>query len=342
MKFSKALKKCLKGKFITRSDWNGKNMFLFYTEEQDFVGYRFAASERIRRFLEAKNDPQDITVHGHFCMYNAQGEIVVGWIASQTDMTSDKWEIFEPQTQDKEIRPYLELGTNGSGNDGDTMTINWIECVLVKAGTFMMGSPTSEANRFSDETQHEVTITRDFYISKYPITNAQYGKTVEGKENHPVVDVTWTGANEFAQSLGGRLPTEAEWEFAARGGNKSQRYIYSGSNAIGDVAWYSSNSSSQTRPVGQKKPNELGIYDMSGNVCEWCSDRYGSNPTGAVTNPTGPSSGSSRILRGGSWFSDARYCRVAYRGYDDPSSSRISIGFRVAFPRNLNEEKKEG
>jgi len=213
-------------------------------------------------------------------------------------------------------------------------TIRGIECVWVKAGTFMMGSPTNESGRDSGETQHEVTITQDFYISKYPITNAQYGKTVSGKENHPVVDVTWTEADAWAQSRGGSLPTEAQWEFAARGGVNSKGYIYSGSNNLDNVGWYWDNGYATTHPVGQKQPNELGIYDMSGNVYEWCSDWYGAYPTNAVTNPTGPSTGVDRVLRGGYWISNAQGCRVAYRNRYLPSSSYISIGFRVAFPRN--------
>ncbi|MCL1947653.1 MAG: SUMF1/EgtB/PvdO family nonheme iron enzyme, partial [Chitinivibrionia bacterium] len=167
----------------------------------------------------------------------------------------------------------------------ETKIINGIECVLVRAGTFMMGSPTSESGRFNDETRHQVTLTQDYYISKYPITNAQYGKS--GNANHPVVNVTWFQANDWAKSKGGRLPTEAQWEFAARGGVKSKGYIYSGSNNLNDVGWYRNNNSpSGTKPVGQKQPNELGIYDMSGNVWEWCNDWYGEYSSSAVTNPT--------------------------------------------------------
>jgi formylglycine-generating enzyme required for sulfatase activity len=218
---------------------------------------------------------------------------------------------------------------NGSGNDGDAMTINGIACVLVKAGTFTMG-----VDDYWNYTTHQVTLTKDFWISKNPITNAQFGKTVEGKSDHPVVNVNWAQADTWAKSKGGRLLTEAEWEFAARGGNKSQGYIYSGSNTIGDVAWYGGNSGGSTHPVGQKQANELGIYDMSGNVYEWCSDWYSSYSSSAVTNPTGPSTGDNRVYRGGSWNGVERYCRVAYRSNDYPSGSNYSLGFRVAFPRN--------
>lgn len=126
-----------------------------------------------------------------------------------------------------------------------------------------------------------------------------------------------------------RLPTEAEWEFAARGGNASEGYTYSGSNTVGDVAWYGSYSSSKTHEVATKAPNELGIYDMRGNVWEWCQDWYGSYSSSAQTNPTGPTSGSNRVIRGGSWYSSDG-CRVAYRGDLMPSLGSSDYGFRLA------------
>ena len=233
----------------------------------------------------------------------------------------------------------LDLGANGSGDDGDERTINDIECVLVKAGTFTMGSPTSEAGREGDETPHTVALTKDFWISKYPITQAQYRAVTGGDpsyfsgDDNPVESVTWIQANSFAQSIGGRLPTEAQWEFAARGANLSNGYnIYSGSNNLDEVGWYKDNSGGQTHPVGRKQPNELGIYDMTGNVWEWCGDWYGKYPTGAV-NPTGPNAGDRRVLRGGGCNALAQYSRIAIR-YTISSDSRNYVGFRVAFPRN--------
>jgi formylglycine-generating enzyme required for sulfatase activity len=215
--------------------------------------------------------------------------------------------------------------------------INGIECVLIKAGTFMMGSPIKEVNRGRDEIRHKVTITQDFWISRYPITNAQYGNTSIKKklENYPVTSVTWFDANDWARNKGGRLPTEAEWEFAARGGNKSKGYIYSGSNNLDEVGWYKNNlGDSEMRPGGQKLPNELGIYDMSGNIYEWCSDWYATYPypNTTVTNPTGPSTGEDRVLRGGSQRSYAQYCRVANRDLRHPSIKHLYLGFRIVFP----------
>ncbi|MCL1946428.1 MAG: InlB B-repeat-containing protein [Chitinivibrionia bacterium] len=227
----------------------------------------------------------------------------------------------------------------------ETKTINGIECVLVKAGTFAMGQPTPKGVIIYDgQRQHDVTLTQDFWISKYEITQAQYRSVMgnnpsrfSGRDNNPVENVSWGNADTFARNKGGRLPTEAEWEFAARGGNRSKGYIYSGSNTLGDVAWYESNSSETTKPVGQKKANELGIYDMTGNVIEWCSDWYSWYPTVAVTNPTGAATGVERVVRGGGWNTHlpSSY-EVAQRSKYEPTISQyfICIGFRVVFPRN--------
>jgi uncharacterized repeat protein (TIGR02543 family) len=226
------------------------------------------------------------------------------------------------------------LGANGSGNDGDEMSINGIACVLVKAGTFTMGG-----SDYGNRSTQQVTLTNDYWISKYPIKQSQYQAVMgynpsyfSGNANNPVESVTWNNANDFAQAVDGRLPTEAQWEFAARGGNKSEGYIYSGSNTIGDVAWYSGNSGSSTHQVGQKLPNELGIYDMSGNVWEWSGDWRGVYSSSAVTDPTGPSTGDRRIIRGGNWGADEQSCRVAIRYANNPSIGD-DVGFRVVFPR---------
>ena len=213
--------------------------------------------------------------------------------------------------------------------------------VFVEGGTFNMGSNDSEA--FSDEKPvHSVTLS-DYYIGETEVTQALW-EAVMGSNpslfkgsNKPVEEVWWNDCQEFIKKLNRltgksfRLPTEAEWEYAARGGNKSQGYEYSGSNTIGDVAWYRKNSSSSTHQVGTKSPNELGLYDMSGNVYEWCSDWYSGSyySSSPSNNPTGPTSGSNRVYRGGGLYISAQYCRVANRGYS-PGLRGYSLGFRLA------------
>jgi len=223
----------------------------------------------------------------------------------------------------------------------ETKIINGIECILVKAGTFMMGASDNESGQNDEYPRHKVTLTKDFYIGKYLITQAQY-KKIMGKEpsffkgdNLPVERVSWHDAVAFCKKVGGRLPTEAEWEFAARGGNKSKGYIYSGSNNINEVAWYSNNSGGTTRVVGTKAPNELGTHGMSGNVWEWCNDWYSFYPEVPVSDPKGPIRGTFRVIRGGSWSSFARVgLRNAIRDYILPNLSSQYWGFRVVFDAN--------
>jgi len=159
-----------------------------------------------------------------------------------------------------------------------------------------------------------------------------------GYADHPVIYVSWYGARAFCNWLKEKtgknyqLPTEAQWEFAARGGNQSRGYKYAGGDNLGTVGWYGDNSGGGTHQVGQKRANELGIYDMSGNVWEWCQDWYGDYSSSAQRNPTGPSSGSNRVGRGGSWDYGARDCRVAFRGRSDPENRFSFLGFRVFLP----------
>lgn len=212
--------------------------------------------------------------------------------------------------------------------------------VYVAGGSFRMGSNDSDAG--SDEIPvHSVTLS-SYRIGRYEVTQQEW-QTVMGSNpsywkgsNLPVEQISYNDCLNFVKALkqmtglSFRLPTEAEWEFAARGGNSSQGYKYSGSNSIGAVAWYDGNSGSCTHPVGKKSPNELGLYDMSGNVWEWCHDWYGGYGSTSLSNPKGPSSGSRRVLRGGSWILNARHCRVVYRNNYSPGGRNRSLGVRLA------------
>ena len=217
------------------------------------------------------------------------------------------------------------------------------DMVEVKGGTFRMGATSEQgSDAYSDEKPvHSVTLST-FYIGKTEVTQALW-KAVMGSnpskfkgENLPVENVSWDDCQEFIRKLNSltglnfRLPTEAEWEFACRGGNNSRDYKYSGSNYIDNVAWYIGNSGDETHPVAMKSPNELGIYDMSGNVWEWCSDRPWEYSSGAQTNPKGPEIGQYRVYRGGSWRYYARYCRSSFRNYGNPSYRYGYLGLRLA------------
>ncbi len=224
-------------------------------------------------------------------------------------------------------------------------TVNGVsfEMVYVEGGTFEMGATSEQGgDALSDEKPvHGVTLS-DYYIGKYEVTQELweavmgYNPSYLNGSQNPVECVSWEECQEFISRLNSlmgrtfRLPTEAEWEYAARGGNQSRHYKYSGSNNIGDVAWYKDNSGDKTHPVGTKSPNELGIYDMSGNVWEWCSDWYGSYSSGAQTNPQGPSSGSNRVFRGGCWDIYASYCRVSDRDCTHPCIYNRYGGLRLA------------
>ena len=215
--------------------------------------------------------------------------------------------------------------------------------VAVKGGTFTMGATSEQGGDAwdSEKPTHKVTLS-DYMIAKTEVTQELW-EAVMGSNpsnfkgnNLPVERVSWNDCQEFIKKLNSltglnfRLPTEAEWEYVARGGNKSKGYKFSGSNDVGNVAWYWDNASEKTHSVATKSPNELGLYDMSGNVWEWCSDWYGSYSSSSQTNPKGPSSGSLRVGRGGSWLDNARYCRVSYRIGNHPGIGISNLGLRLA------------
>jgi formylglycine-generating enzyme required for sulfatase activity len=240
------------------------------------------------------------------------------------------------------------------------------EVVLVQGGTFKMGDTVDGSDEDDERPVHEVTV-KSFYIGKFEVTFADYEQFCTetermvppdggyGKENRPVINTSWFDAVEFCNWLskkeglsmayttegatnvtcnfsanGYRLPTEAEWEYAAKGGNKSKNYVFSGSNSIKDVGWYTENADGKTQSGGGKSPNELGIFDMTGNVWEWCWDWYERKYYAASVkdNPTGPKTGTAKVLRGGAWFSDQTYSRTSER-FNRAPDIRFNYGFRV-------------
>ncbi len=250
--------------------------------------------------------------------------------------------------------------------------------VFVKGGTYTMGCTSEQGDDCSSDEKptHQINLS-DFYISKYEVTNAEYTEFLNAKgnqeeggvtwldlesswckiekqgsyyvskngfENHPVMEVTWYGATAYAKWKGMRLPTEAEWEYAARGGQEMRSTKYAGSNDLDKVAWHDENSYDKgkdhpdygTHEVGTKVANELGLYDVSGNVYEWCSDWYSSDyyNSSPSRNPRGPSSGSFRVIRGGSWYRYPTHCRVANRNSYYPANSSNYVGFRLASSSN--------
>ena len=214
-----------------------------------------------------------------------------------------------------------------------------IVLVHIPSGTFQMGS--SSSGEKDEQPVHEVTISQDFWMGKYEVTQAQWQAVMGSNPSHfkggklPVELVQWKGAQGFLKRVNGatnggfRLPTEAEWEYACRAGSTGDTY---GALDDGDdVAWYVGNSGNTTHPVGLRQPNAFGLHDMLGNVWEWCQDRYGDSyySSSPGSNPTGPSSGSFRVLRGGGWNDIATHCRSAFRLGTAPDSRYINIGFRV-------------
>jgi formylglycine-generating enzyme required for sulfatase activity len=217
-----------------------------------------------------------------------------------------------------------------------------------------MGATAEQGSDSYDDEKPTHTVTIDsYYIAECEVTQAQWekimGRTISEQrdlrgtssslygvgDDYPVYYVNYDDAKEFCTKLSqltGKtysLPTEAQWEYAARGGNKSEGYKYSGSSTIGSVSWYSGNAGSTAHPIKQKQPNELGLYDMSGNIYEWCSDWFGSYTSASQTNPTGVSSGTYRVMRGGSWQHAQTSSRVSDRGSYIPSTRGLDAGLRI-------------
>ena len=253
-------------------------------------------------------------------------------------------------TQDLQSKWEFDVSENLKLKVGNSQ--KYIEFVSIPAGTFTMGSPASEVGRSSNETQHQVTLSA-FKMSKYEVTFEQYDLFCDatgrskpndegwGRGNRPVINVSWDDATAFAEWMGCRLPTEAEWEYACRAGTTTP--FSTGNNLTTSQANYNGNYPYRNYPkgdyrakttlVGSFAPNKWGLYDMHGNVWEWCSDWYGDYSTSAQTNPKGASSGSGRVFRGGSWYNRARNCRSAFRNTYTPAGRSHDIGFRLVSPK---------
>lgn len=244
------------------------------------------------------------------------------------------------RTEDIRRKPCNILTFNANGVFFDMISID--------GGVFTMGATPEQQNEAWDceKPKHRVTLS-NFYLGKFEVTQALwqavmgYNPSPIQGDNLPVVKVSWNDCQIFisklndmcSEQLGGRhfaLPTEAQWEYAARGGNKSRDYKYGGSNNINYVAWFLDNSNKTPHAVGMKSSNELGLYDMTGNVDEWCSDWYGAYVCDNQTDPTGPSSGSFRVHRGGSWNGSMRFCRVSHRLSGAPNITDNNLGLRLA------------
>jgi formylglycine-generating enzyme required for sulfatase activity len=220
------------------------------------------------------------------------------------------------------------------------------QMVLVEGGMFTMGCTEEQGQDcYRDEKPSHLVTVDSFYMSKYEVTQAMWRSIMGGLlpsmfkgDSLPVEQVSLRDVNEFLARLNKRtgkryrLPTEAEWEFAARGGAASKGFRFSGSNTVDDVAWYLGNSGNRTRPVGTKQANELGLYDLCGNVWEWCSDGWSAYPDTEQQNPTGDSSSKTYVVRGGAWNVNLRYMRVSYRNDESPDTHNQNLGFRLVLP----------
>ena len=258
-------------------------------------------------------------------------------------LAAEKKAARQAELERKQAKKALAMAPRPDQSTVDSAT--GIQMIFVKGGCYQMGDTFGDGDK-DEKPVHNVCVS-NFYIGKYEVTQGQWKKVMGSNpssfsscgDSCPVENVSWNDVQEFIGKLNRqsgknyRLPAEAEWEYAARSGGKSQKY--SGGNEVDDVAWYSSNSGSKTHPVGQKQPNSLGIYDMTGNVWEWCNDWYGEKYYGESPrdNPQGPSSGSGRVIRGGSWFDNAAYARASYRIRNNLVYRDYDLGFRLVAPR---------
>ena len=305
---------------------------------------------RFLKFEFKYNYPLKVTLADYGIKSLAEGgtytlTLVDAYMLLQQSSQQDNTQTVVPDVQQPQpILPSQSAAQSESNPNVLPITVNGVSFNMIKVdgGTFTMGATSEQVNPFDDEKPtHQVTLS-SYYIGETEVTQVLWTAVMGNNpsyfkgDNLPVEQVSWEDCQTFIGKLNGltgkrfRLPTEAEWEYAARGGNRSNHTQYSGGSMIDDVAWYYGNSGSKTHSVKTKKPNELGLYDMSGNVWEWCQDWKGSYSSNAQTNPTGPDSGSGRVFRGGSWFNGDRNCRSSNRDYGSPGNRLSRLGLRLA------------
>ena len=354
----------LDGEIITRNKYE----ILLALGEERFLGLvddKVEFFDKEGNVLMKNDQIRDITkfVNGKILVEEGKNNWVLMNKNFEDLKNKNLYKIYEIETEhDKKYKwvesDYLFQYHNQDGikYKARTFTVNGVsfDMVKVKGGTFTMGATAEQGDDawYEEKPAHQVTLS-SYSIGQTEVTQALWkavmGNTIRQQkdkvntswsiigegDDYPMYYISWDNCQEFIQKLNQitgqnfRLPTEAEWEFAARGGKQSKGHKYAGSNNIDDVAWYDDNSNGQTHPVATKLPNELGIYDMNGNVDEWCQDWKGSYSSSSQTNPQGPSSGSRRVLRGGSWGDISWLCRVSHRGSYSPDGMFGNFGFRL-------------
>ena len=321
----------------------------------------FSMAEGSGTFTISSNMSWTITSDQLWCMVSpssgsGNGTITVN-VSENTSTDSRSATITVKAGSTVQTIPITQDGLTSLDQSTRTFTINGVsfKMILVEGGTFKMGATSDQGIVIygDEEPTHDVTLSY-YYIGETEVTQELWKAVTDINLSNfsglrrPVETVSWNDCQYFITRLNSltgqnfRLPTEAEWEFAARGGNNSGCYMYAGSNSLDDVAWYWDNSRRETHEVAQKAPNELGLYDMSGNVYEWCQDWYGSYSSSSQTNPTGPSSGSDRVSRGSCWDSYASECRLSIRHSYSPNNKGKHLGLRLVLPIEEGDDVLDG